>query len=500
MIGDFPEINSTSKCIILNPLFNYWNIQLSLETALLMREVSNSVYWLNIIPDRFEFNEINPTDFLNQKKFERVSKKIKKILKDKEIIQKEYICDLSNVEMNFINYKTRKDLEVIEYKGVKIGNILSAAISGKLMEYNFSVTENFELINKYYAQLIEMFDILEKELNDINPDVVVVPNDRIMGSGVLLQLAKKLNVNTYVVYWGKSSKKIFFYKNSLYSKLTWQNQIYNKKSSRKLSVYRKIIFAIFLLYTRKRGLRTSKAYRQQKVLSIKQKYKDKLTLTFFTGTKWEHSGVSENELEHFDSQESAVEYLLKTLDSAKWQIIVRHHPRKKGQSNRFETELWENCRKFTNFTEILPEDESDSYQILKESSIVAIYNSTIGYESIIMGKPTVIFGNPYWRNSQWRNQINPVDNEKIIRLKSTYQVPRDDIYKIWIFNSSYGKKFKYIKGQGIHLIYRGSPIFFDSFFSFLRSILGKIKSYIQSVILKVLEYLRIMKKSIKECI
>jgi hypothetical protein len=483
MIGDFPELNIESKCIILNPLFNYWNLRLSLEAALLMKEVSNHVYWLNIIPDRFEFNELNKSDFLSEKEFQTVSRNIKKILKDSGITHKEYICNLNNPGLTYTNIKTRSDLEGIEYKGAKIGNILSAAISGKLMEYNFSITENFELINNYYGQLTQMFDVLNKELNDINPDVVIVPNDRIMGSGVLLQLAKKLYISSYAVYWGKSQNDIFFYKSSLYSKSTWQNQIYHRKSLRKANVRRKILFAIFLQYTKRLGLRTSKAFRQHKAISIKQKYKDKLTLTFFTGTKWEHSGIIENELDYFDSQESAVEYLLKTLDSAKWQIIVRHHPLKKGQRNRFETELWENCRKYTHFSEILPDDESDSYQILEESHIVAIYNSTIGFESIIMGKPTVILGNPYWRNSQWENQIYPVDNEEIIRVKSAYHVPLEDVYKIWSFNSSYGKKFKYIKGRGVFLIYRGSPIFFETFNLFVRTILIEIKLKIQSAIL-----------------
>jgi hypothetical protein len=484
MIGDFPASNIASKCIILNPLTNYWNLRLSLEAALLMKEVSNHVYWLNIVPDRFEFNEINKTDFLSEKKFKTVSRNVKKILEDNGVIHKEYICDLGETELTYTNIKTRNDLEAIEHRGVKIGNILSAAISGKLMEYNFSITENFELINNYYAQLTQMFDVLSKELSDINPDLVIAPNDRIMGSGVILKLAQINNIRSYAVYWGKSQNDIFFYKNSLYSKSTWQNQIYRKENLRKTNLLRKILFAIFLQYTKKMGLKTSKAYRKKKATSIRQEYQDKLILTFFAGTKWEHSGIIENDLHLFDSQESSVEHLLKTLDSAKWQIIVRHHPLRKGQRNRFETELWEKCRRYANFSEILPDDESDSYQILKESNLVAIFNSTIGFESIIMGKPTVIFGNPYWRNSQWENQIYPDDNEEAIRIKSTYHVPLKDVYKIWSFNSSYGKRFKYIKGRGVYLTYKGSPILFDSYYLFVKSILVEIKLKIQSVKLR----------------
>jgi Capsule polysaccharide biosynthesis protein len=472
-----PKFSKKTKCLVVNPLLNYWSIKFTLEAASVLKSMANNVTWINANPSEIEDNEVNATDFLDRKKYGHALVRIEKNLKRKKIgfynfvIQDSAPMDISE------KVRTRADLENLEFKNAKIGKIVAAAISGKVKIYDFSIKENRKLINQYYNEAIILFDYLDKYILDYKPELVVTTNDRILVSGICTLIAQKVDTEIKIIYWGRSSKKYFIYDKSLYFKPSWQNYIREISVERYNSWLEKAYFTFFLSRVRSNGLKSSEKYKQSRkenpIISSKKVF------VFFPGTKWENSGLYNDEGNNFLNQEKSVEFLLKTLNPHDWQVIVRHHPLKKNQNVPFESAAWDACRIYENFREILPEENIDSYHLVKNCNIVGIYNSTIGLESIIMGKPTVIFGNPFWKNDSWQNIIYDNDNETHIIQKSLFRVPLYDIYKIWKFLSTYGTKFKYVKGSGTFIIYNFRIIFYSNIILYTYHILRKlVKKYL----------------------
>jgi hypothetical protein len=349
---------------------------------------------------------------------------------------------------------------------------VAAAISGKVKIYDFSIKENRKLINQYYSEAIILFDYLDKYISKYKPELIVTTNDRVLVSGICTLIAQKVDTEIKIIYWGRSSKKYFFYDKSVYYKPSWQKYIREISVERYNCWLEKAYFTFFLSRVRSNGLKSSEKYKQSR--KENPFISSKKVFVFFPGTKWENSGLYNDEGNKFLNQERSVEFVLKTLNPHEWQVIVRHHPIKKNQTVPFESAAWDVCRNYENFREILPEEDIDSYHLVKNCNIVGIYNSTIGLESIIMGKPTVIFGNPFWKNDSWQNIIYDNDNEANIIQKSLFRVPLYDLYKIWKFLSTYGTKFKYVKGSGIFIIYNYRMIFYSNILLYTYHILRKL--------------------------
>jgi len=368
---------------------------------------------------------------------------------------------------------SRIKLEKYRIRDYDVGKVLCAAVSGKLKLHDFNVESNIDLIKKYLIEANSLIFELEKIITEYNPDIIISTNDRILTSGIVGLVSRKSNVNFSVFYWGKNKNHVLFYDNSLYDKEFWQHQIRNI-SVKKYFNFDSILFQIFYKRTQIFGLKESKKYKKIKKLEINQFDKNKKIISFFPGTNWENSGLIKPPLNIFTSQEISVEFLLKNFSEKEWSVVVRHHPYANNSKSPFENHLWEKCRKYSHFYEIMPEEDVDSYSLIKKSEICAIYNSTIGLECIIMKKPLIIFGDPYWKNTSWSNLIEFDDNKDKIIIKSQFIVPISEIKKIWLFNKNLGSKFKYIKNNGIFLRYKNIYIFENELKLYLKSLIYKL--------------------------
>ena len=466
--SNFPKVSQTDNCLVINPLFNSWSVKFTLEAALELKSRAHNVTWVNVNPAAKEENEVNATDFLDRGKYGKALCRIEKILQRKNIRFHNFITPESDPMDISENIKTRADLENLEFRNKRIGKIVAAAISGKIKIYNFDIKDNRKLINQYFKEAIMLYEYLEKYILDFKPDIIITTNDRILVSGICTLIEQKIAPNIKIIYWGSSSNKYFIYDKSLYFKPSWQKYIKEISTEGDNRWLAKVYFAYFLLKVRSNGLKSSAEYKQNKQeIPI---FNSKKIFAFFPGTKWENSGLYNDEGNNFFDQEKSVEFLLKTLNPDEWQVLVRHHPQKLNQNVPFESAVWDACRSFKNFTEILPEENIDSYYLAKNCDIVGIYNSTIGLESIIMGIPTVIFGNPFWKNDVWQNVIYDNDNEISIIQKSLYKVSRHDLYKIWKFLKTYGTKFKYVRGFETFIFINYKMIFYSNITTFFTHI------------------------------
>lgn len=91
------------------------------------------------------------------------------------------------------------------------------------------------------------------------------------------------------------------------------------------------------------------------------------------------------------SQEEAFSYTASALAKKGYSVVVRLHP-------NIVTKSWREYRgqvqafSGPSMTTILPTDPVDSYSLVRHSAAVMVWASTIGLESIAMGKPTYVLG------------------------------------------------------------------------------------------------------------
>jgi len=172
---------------------------------------------------------------------------------------------------------------------------------------------------------------------------------------------------------------------------------------------------------------------------------EKKLCVFYTTTQIEFVGTEGNfGGDCFQSQVEAINAARKKLDLAKWELVVRRHPKKRGQLNRND-DLIEGIYDVGGIRVIEADSAVDSYALAERADLVLHFGSHIGAEITYLKYAPVYCMNktPWWKfdpshhpftKSEWSN----FDPENL-----TYADP-DSVLPLGYFAMTGGQEFKHI--------------------------------------------------------
>lgn len=145
--------------------------------------------------------------------------------------------------------------------------------------------------------------------------------------------------------------------------------------------------------------------------------KNKSLISFFLSTEGEISSLATSEkMTMFTDQWESLMWLSQQMDPKKHHLVIRGHPSHSKSANRnpfLNSKALKHLREGT-FTYIRANDRDDSIELIRRSHLVCVYDSSLGMETIFLGKPLLIFGMPFFssileRKVDFKNTID-LDN------------------------------------------------------------------------------------------
>ena len=122
-------------------------------------------------------------------------------------------------------------------------------------------------------------------------------------------------------------------------------------------------------------------------------------VTFFTSSEDEFFSIPDAEPNvYFESQFEAIVSLSQLCLARDWDFFVRIHPHLRNKS-RPERDFWDKrLADFLPTGRVLASDSGvNSYELIQETDLVAVWQSTIGLEALAMGKPVITCAETFFK-------------------------------------------------------------------------------------------------------
>ncbi len=443
-----PAKKFKKRAVVVNPLNTWWSFQITLEILYRYRELDYEVFWFNAAVRNKKKFEMNETDFVSRFFFKNPSEIIRRLLTDDGIHGKfDYIeIDSSNDALK--HFEDIDELRNYKMKGAPLGAIIFSAIASKLKHTGFSLQEVTHYCDYYLNYTSELEKQFSNFLEEFKPDLVLTINDRLPGSSLSCALARANKIDAKVYYWGSSIDRIIDHKDSLYDFDEWRNLIQQKKTDKKISTSEEELFRKRISALSKNPSEDSKtflSYQKKGQTVIKQ---GKL-ITFYSSSEHEHSPVLLKKRKRFDSQYDAFLVLQEICISNNFHLVLKYHPIKKSKFSKYlkisySLHDWKKVQINPKVTQLFPDSQIDTYQLILDSDINITWSSTVGIESIMRGKPTLILGDTPWLDLNWNiHAWSKRDLEKLI-LEGPATLAPDALLTWYWFLQDYGEHFKYV--------------------------------------------------------
>lgn len=182
-------------------------------------------------------------------------------------------------------------------------------------------------------------------------------------------------------------------------------------------------------------------------ISSVDKLKNQRTIiSIFTSNEIEYSGVHEISIKRFyKTQSELIDQIIKKLPKD-YTLIIRVHPNAKYDKFHSQS-IKEICSKHNDVILFNHNSKVDSYELIKKSSLVITFGSTIGVETMYLKKPSICIGpsiyskfinsyNIIYTNEKFRNFFENIESH--ILLLSTKEL----IEQNYISACQYGYAWK----------------------------------------------------------
>ncbi len=445
-MGDFSQQNGEplNRVYVLNINSNSKVWAFALEMASQKSAEGHQVLILDTsnVPS-FGFNSFA------RKRFEKSALKSKLVVVVKKRFSLiEYLRENLFAYSKFIEGRKLDRFPLIDSGGVELNAIIHARISTYLgvRDYEFSDIP-WRVFRKHFITATICSKFFKQYFPVDNP-VVVAYNGREVMSAVLLQQAFAHECETIIGERGSDSGKFQLFAVSPHYHPNWWDLIKNYKEE----------------YLQENELRSNvNKYKQDRLSGFDTYFSDIWNppkdlvkgknlgstgyVLYLTSSSTEFSPF-----EKFDSklgyanQFEGVEVLADECQKQGRTLVIRRHPRSVGIDNvDREERFWKQVRSYPNVRYIAPKEDYSSYKLTEDAAVVFVWRSSMGYESMLMGKPTYALGTSKWA---WDPQIQCWSRdqiEKAIRSPKIEPASVEIIEKFSQFMSSSGTKYNLFK-------------------------------------------------------
>jgi hypothetical protein len=453
--------NEFDRILVVNPLKTLWSYQFSLEAAMQSKSDQNEVLWINASPNFRSGSLINKKQFISKVRFKSPYKRASSVLRKRSILTSD--LKLSNFflkkEMKFTSIQ---DMLNFKYREVNLGAAVYSAVTSKYKTTGFDLEEVRTDLNYFSSYAFRLSDQLIEAIDEFKPDLIITTNDRLMAASISLDLARSLNIATRVIYYGSEPTSFQIYEKSLYDSREWSLHVSNKFKNQppnKDDLYEIKAEIINLVKT---PTEDSQEFTKNQIKGKGISSQGK-TCVFYAQSEYEHSPHIASRISgRFPNQYVAFKELMKICQEFDYQLILKHHPIREFTPSRKEfrnqTSDWNQIEIEDWVIQIPPDSDIDTYELILNSDINVVWTSTVGIESILRERPTVVLGDTHWLNLDFG--IHAWD---AVQLRNFFLYPNKLISKeslipwFW-FLSNYGSSLEIVKMENGNLFVDEIPL------------------------------------------
>jgi hypothetical protein len=142
----------------------------------------------------------------------------------------------------------------------------------------------------------------------------------------------------------------------------------------------------------------------------------------------------------------------------KFDVVVRWHPNLRRAGPNELKRMNEIINKATDVSHVKPEEAINSYDLVKMSDVVVTFGSTIGIESTVLGKPSILLGLSSYMNLG--SVYQPSSYQEFRNLISTELSPKitDGAFLWGDWMKNFGTAFEFIKEHDGHFFLQDKKV------------------------------------------
>lgn len=312
----------------------------------------------------------------------------------------DYASTLANPSIYPIEFNSIPELKKLDYKGVKIG--YAAYSSFLTISRNLFPKFTDEFFNYFHKALVtccQYTDIVEKVIEDTQPEVVACYNSRFLYARPVVDLANKKGIPhlSYETTYNTKSEQVKITFHSTPHNVEENTEKINEHwNSSKLSLEAKKEIASGFFYKRKNSISSGdKLYVKDQQLGLLPENwnSSKHNILILNSSEDEYAALGD-EFESkslFSSQLEGIKFLIKQFEGkTDFHFYLRVHPNLKNIHYQYHLVLYELFKNLKNFTIIPANSPISTYSLIDNCNKVIVFGSTTGPEAVYWGKPTLL--------------------------------------------------------------------------------------------------------------
>ncbi len=458
----FSDLSHTyKKVLVVNPLNTLWSYQMTSEAALSLALEGSRVSWVNLSPFESSKHDLNQKNWINEFRFKNPRKIISGLLESHGIATDEHIVPRVNLRRGD-RFKSVAELRNYEELGLNLGAMVFSAIASKYKSTSFSIDEVCSEVN-YFMKFARVANKhLEDAIDSFQPDLILTTNDRLIGSSLALQIAKSKKIDSRVVYWGSSSDRYQIYKSSLYDSREWFNHTSTNWEVNHPSITERKELEERISKASSNPSNDSLSFTRGQTKGLGVSFTER-TCVFYAQSEYEHSPYLASRISNrFPNQYVAFVQLMEICERLNYKLILKYHPVRNldARTKDLKSEIsdWLDVDIHESVLQLLPDSKIDTYQLIQTSDLNVVWTSTVGIESILRGKKTIVLGDTHWLNLDWGiHAWNGQDLERQLRDPNP-ALESVDLRPWFWFVSDYGTPFQYSRLENGNLELNGQSV------------------------------------------
>jgi hypothetical protein len=420
---------------------------------------------------------------------------------------------------NIKKLKTTNDLLKIKYKTIDIGSAILSTLITQFNTENFSILKKKKLIMEIAKQSVCSFENFKEILKKRVFHKILIFNGRIYNYRPLLRYSQKYKLNSYCYdYSYFSHERYLIKKNDFTQNMNSRaKEIFYLHKKRRETINKRVLIKNGTFFFKNRFNKKNSGpftvFNAVQKKALPKEYNNTINnniyISIFPSTDFESSLVTDSTKRFiYKDQLTAIRKILDEFGNNQNVFFwIRLHP---NSINDFEnTKKFINLEKnYLNLKIIKPLSDISSYELVKNSSFIITFGSTIGIEAVFLKKNVISLGPSAYQefkldyqpgnhfetikiisrlilNNKFndKSQLNSIyaadamvnQGEKLIYLK------RKDMFNSYFLIN--GKKIKFMKFDLIYFLYfvyfitSRSTKLFKIFFTNLQLFKFKIYNY-----------------------
>lgn len=331
--------------------------------------------------------------------------------------------ELSEANKLVLDCKTIEDLFKLEFRGVKIGEQIRAAVIRFYAKIDLQTeSSSFEIGKKYAIAAIYTVSSIQRIIKDFKITKVILHHGVYVPQGVIVDVCKKLNID--VVCWHPSYRKLtfIFSKGDTYHRtLLDEKDEYLKHCNFETNEYEKIEK---YLESRKEGGGDWIHFNRKPLLLDRNQFtakynidRSKKIFVLYTNVLWDAQLHYKQNI--FANMLEWIYFTIENLPKNAY-LIIRIHPAEVTGNIPSRQKVYDELlRKYKdippNVIIIQPYEKMSSYDLSFYSDVVLIYASKISIElSAMLDKPVMVIGEAFIKNKNLVFEVRSQDEYKVL--------------------------------------------------------------------------------------